>query len=120
MINIACGGSLHQDIYKKLKVKHPDNQEHYVCAKKGSWWENNYGERFKVNSFHHQALHEIGKDLEITVFDEKSLIAEAIEHKYLPVYGVQWHPEKMDNMQKYVDRFLADVDNRLAFQKRFV
>ena len=46
--------------------------------------------------FHHQALNIIGKDLEAAAFDEESGIPEAIEHKYLPVFGVQWHPERMD------------------------
>ena len=97
MINIACGGSLHQDIYNKLKTDHPFAKDHYVYAKKGSRWEKIYGERFKVNSFHHQALNIIGKNLDVTAFDEESGIPEAIEHSYLPVYGVQWHPERMDN-----------------------
>ena len=120
MINIACGGSLHQDINQKLNICHPEGQNHYVQAKEGTWWEKQYGKRFKVNSFHHQALNKIGDNLEAVVFDKSSGIVEAIEHKYLPVYGVQWHPEKMDNMHKYVERFLCDVDNCLAFQNRFV
>jgi len=120
MINIVCGGTLHQDIYKKLNVDHPQDKEHYVYTKKGSWWNNNCGDRFKVNSYHHQALNIIGKDLLPVVFDEESHIIEAIEHKYLPVYGVQWHPERMNNMYKFVERFLIDVDNKLAFHNRFV
>lgn len=120
MINITCGGSIHQDIYNKLKFLHQQGKDHYVYTEKDSWWEQNYGKRFQVNSYHHQTLNRIGKDLVPTVYDEESNIVEAIEHKYRPVYGVQWHPERMDNMHKYVDRFMSDVDNCLAFQKRFV
>ena len=96
MINIACGGSLHQDIYNKLKIDHPQGKDHYVYTKKESRLQKALGERFKVNSFHHQALNIIGKDLEAAAFDEESGIPEAVEHKYLPVFGVQWHPERMD------------------------
>ena len=120
MINIACGGSLHQDIYEKIKEYHPEGKDHYVCSKKGSWWEQVYGPRFMVNSFHHQTLNRIGKNLEVTAIAENTEIPEAIEHKYLPVYGVQWHPERMENMNKYVERFISDVDNCLAFHNRFV
>ena len=50
-----------------------------------------------VNSFHHQAVKEVGKDFLISAKSKDGLI-EAIEHKSLPfVLGVQWHPETMPN-----------------------
>lgn len=48
-----------------------------------------------VNSFHHQAVHQIGHQLKITAISSDHLI-EAIESTAHPfVLGVQWHPESM-------------------------
>jgi putative glutamine amidotransferase len=56
--------------------------------------------RGKCNSTHHQALnHEGFPDcLEILAQDADDLTIEAFRHRELPIYGVQFHPEKSDDM----------------------
>lgn len=101
LINVALGGSLVQDIPQEipdLKVHDPiykkEATHHPVVAKEGSLLHNLFGREFLTNSFHHQAVKNCGRDFEITVTSTDGVI-EAIEHKTLPIIGVQWHPERM-------------------------
>lgn len=48
-----------------------------------------------VNSFHGQCIEVIGNDMQAIAIAEDGSI-EAIKHKYKPVYGVVWHPERME------------------------
>lgn len=52
-------------------------------------------EDMKINSYHHQGINKLGKGL-LDVGKSLGLI-EAIEHEYLDIYAVQWHPEKIDD-----------------------
>ena len=61
----------------------------------GSVAEKLYGTEFVVNSYHHQAVRELGKGLKITMRSSDDLVVEGIEHASLPVFAVQWHPERM-------------------------
>lgn len=74
--------------------------------------------KIEVNSHHHQGVlvdvnyleerNENTKDLLFTHFSDPGdnsdqLVVEAVSHKYLPIIGVQWHPEELydpisDNM----------------------
>lgn len=46
-----------------------------------------------VNSSHHQAIDKMGNGL-IAVSHCEDNIIEAIRHQTLPIYAVQWHPER--------------------------
>ena len=51
-------------------------------------------DELRINSFHHQAVKELGQDLRVVARAEDGLV-EAIEHETRPwVLGVQWHPER--------------------------
>jgi len=52
-------------------------------------------EEFIVNSYHGQSILSIGKNMEILAVDESNNI-EAFKHKQYPIYGVVWHPERME------------------------
>ena len=48
----------------------------------------------EVNSYHSQACMELKNDtLEIVMQSEDGVIEE-VKHKYLPIYGTMWHPER--------------------------
>ena len=51
----------------------------------------------EVNSYHHQALDQLGDGLIATAWSDSNghRLVEAIEHETLPVWSVQWHPERM-------------------------
>ena len=75
---------------------------HGVTAIENSIVHTLHGSSFSVNSAHHQAIHRLGKDLRATAYWNDTYI-EAIEHTSLPIYGVQWHPERMCVTQKRDD-----------------
>ncbi len=101
LINVLQGGTLYQD----LPTEHPStidhNMEppytdivHYVSLNKQTpLYELLSTERLGVNSCHHQAVKELGKDLEVMAESEDGLV-EAIRHTEKKfVWAVQWHPE---------------------------
>lgn len=59
--------------------------EHYVYMD---------GENHLVNSYHGQSIETIGDDMEVIALAGDDSI-EAIKHKYKPIYGIVWHPERM-------------------------
>ncbi|WP_430790652.1 gamma-glutamyl-gamma-aminobutyrate hydrolase family protein [Virgibacillus flavescens] len=105
ILNIAMGGDMYQDIYAQTKRsnlhQHQQNApgyhgSHFVSVVKDSLLNRLTGlERFKVNSFHHQANREVTDPLIISGRANDEII-EAIEStKHSFVLGLQWHPEKM-------------------------
>ena len=101
LINIACGGTLIQDIKKekKSKINHeqknPRNQtSHSIIIKKNTKLiKITKKNKIQVNSAHHQSVDKLGKNLITSAVGEDSIV-EAIEHTNHPwCLGVQWHPE---------------------------
>lgn len=108
LINIALGGNLYQDIYTQVPEVHGHSCEislqegyHSISIIKNSMVYEIFGkEKLLVNSLHHQALKDLGKDLKITAKASDGII-EAIEStndKF--VLGVQFHPETMSMKYK--------------------
>ena len=58
---------------------------------------NLYGGSMEVNSYHHQALDKLGEGLEAIAWGESNghTFTEAVQHETLPIWSVQWHPERM-------------------------
>lgn len=52
-----------------------------------------FGSTPVVNSNHHQAISRLGKGLSPMQWADDGII-EATVHKSLPIWGVQWHPER--------------------------
>ena len=96
LLNIYFGGSLIQDI--DCASVHTsfgqDDLVHTVKAEDNSVVGTLYGDAFSVNSHHHQAVSRLGDGFRAVAAADGSII-EAIEHNVLPVWGVQWHPERM-------------------------
>ena len=58
-----------------------------------------------VNSCHHQAVNTPGDGLLISAVASDGTV-EAIEHKSLPCFGVQWHPE-LDDSKSIFEYFVS-------------
>ncbi|MGV8145681.1 MAG: gamma-glutamyl-gamma-aminobutyrate hydrolase family protein [Alkaliphilus sp.] len=109
LINTFLGGTLHQDIYnaRLTEIEHvgimgpQDSISHQVKLINGSLIHGAFEkEALNVNSYHHQAIDKLGKDLVVTGYSEDNII-ESIEHsKYPFLIGVQWHPEMMAETYK--------------------
>lgn len=97
MINIYFGGSLYQHI--DTAAEHASGADydliHTVRAEENSMIHALYGAAFVVNSYHHQAIKRLGNELSVTMMTEDGRIIEGVEHEKFPIFGVQWHPERM-------------------------
>ena len=96
LLNIYFGGSLIQHLPNAEKHRSTEEEKvHLVTAEKGSFFEKTYEEEFPVNSYHHQAGKELGKGLKVTLRSKDDGVIEGFDHETLPIFGVQFHPERM-------------------------
>ncbi|MFX3674761.1 MAG: gamma-glutamyl-gamma-aminobutyrate hydrolase family protein [Paenisporosarcina sp.] len=103
MLNVATGGSLYQSIHSQRKeavIQHKQiaertHRSHKVEVEKNSRMFDMLQEsEFRVNSYHHQGLHEVKEPLRIVAKASDGL-AEGVEStKHNFVFGFQWHPEE--------------------------
>ena len=124
VINVFFGGTLVQDLPGHSQTEGRDRL-HRVRAEPHSLSARIYGPSFLVNSAHHQAVDRPGTDLRITVRAEDGT-AEALAHGSLPVWGFQWHPERLGHGRPpgtvdgelVFDFFLAQCRRRLPLWRR--
>jgi putative glutamine amidotransferase len=101
LLNVVLGGTLIEDI-PESRVAHDSNlsaltdgdHDHLVTTEPDSLVRTLYGERRRTNSWHHQAVDQLGDGLRITARADDGIV-EAIEAPGRPILGVQWHPEWM-------------------------
>lgn len=102
LMNVACGGTLHQHLPHLLGHEHHrrtpgsfDGSDHPVELEPGSLAARAAGEEHhRTLSHHHQAIDALGTGLRITghsTLDELPEAIEAPDRRF--VLGVQWHPE---------------------------
>jgi putative glutamine amidotransferase len=128
LMNVHFGGTLYQDlpaqrpgVASHLQVAPWGHHHHHVRCTPGTRLQRILGEcdPFEINSFHHQAVKELGTGLRCTAQAEDGLI-EAIEaEEYGWVVGVQWHPERYeaeapntDPNLRIIEAFAAAVRER--------
>jgi gamma-glutamyl-gamma-aminobutyrate hydrolase PuuD len=102
LINVAFGGSLYQDVATDLPnaLEHVhsdyDAHRHSIVFPPGS----SFNHMFPgvpgavVNSIHHQAIKELGRDVRVEALSDPDGVVEAIRYQRADfVMGLQWHPE---------------------------
>lgn len=99
LINVFFWGSLYQHIENhELHNQYEKRYQtvHNIRLMEGGFLENIFKTQIlPVNSIHHQAIKELGSGLSVTAYDEETDVIEGFTHHSLPVYGFQWHPEKL-------------------------
>ena len=103
LINVALGGTLFQDIPTQVTqaISHRDadlyeRALHEVTMVQGTRLSRLYPsvKLAKINSIHHQAVKDLGKDLVVEAIGMPDGIVEAIRWRGPSyVFGMQWHPE---------------------------
>jgi len=96
LINVYFGGTLVQNIdaaYRHVRHEGQDSV-HMNTALPGSFLAEIYGTEFPTNSSHHQAVDRLGDGLAADMHSDDGYI-EGMHHSSLPVWSVQWHPERM-------------------------
>ncbi len=91
-INVYFGGSLLQDIPGHSTVGDIDRLHRVRTVP--SLLRELYGEEGIVNSAHHQAAGRLGAGLRVIQWAPDGTV-EALQHTALPVWAVQWHPERL-------------------------
>ena len=92
ILNIAFGGTLNQDIGSHSRLESDEDRVH-MSYTNDPLLISLYGERFPINSAHHQVVAELGFGLQAVQWSEDGYI-EAIKHITRPIWAVQWHPER--------------------------
>ena len=92
VLNVYFGGTLRQHIEGHSQIDGHDRL-HPVCAE-GGLLRTLYDPRFAVNSAHHQAVDTLGTGLKVLARADDGTV-EAVGHRTLPVFAVQWHPERL-------------------------
>ena len=93
LLNVFFGGTLLQDISGHSQTANEIDRLHRVRTTH-SFLISLYGERQVINSAHHQAVERLGNGLRAVQWSADGIV-EAVEHEELPIWGVQWHPERM-------------------------
>jgi len=124
VLNVARGGTLHQHLPDVVgdQIRHrqhePGNEStHCVTLSAGSQLSSILGPgRLEVNSFHHQAVEEVGENLAITgrAADGTVESIEALDREF--VLGVQWHAECLVDRPKQAALFAALVQAARDFE----
>ena len=92
LLNVSFGGTLRQHIEGHSQIDGVDRL-HAINTATGLLREL-YGTRCTVNSAHHQAVWRLGTGLQVFACAEDGTV-EAVGHRTLPVFAVQWHPERL-------------------------
>jgi putative glutamine amidotransferase len=120
LLVVALGGTLHQEaaevypgfrpthgLYRQVTLRRP------VHVVKKGWVSALLGTGRKthlVNSLHHQAVADVGSELEVVAVDEHGMVqAVELARKDVFVVGVQWHPELMPHSAVQMSFFRALV-----------
>ena len=119
IVNVLYGGTLYQDIPTQYaeKIVHtkivPEEENfHTVNIEKDSYLAKVLGktEEVKVNTSHHQAVKVVAKGFKVTAKASDGII-EAMENEDATILCVQWHPERLQDMEIY-QKLMKDFMDR--------
>lgn len=104
LINVALGGTILQDLEtSQLHTSKNCDLYHPTIITPNSFLHALYGDSIIVNSRHHQAVGKLGRKLTPVQWCPFDNCIEAIEHTQRPIWGVQWHPERIDATQTSIN-----------------
>lgn len=127
VLNVAFGGTLHQDISRQGgRLQHSqkaqkDVASHTVELVIGTQLQRLFDEEvIFTNSFHHQAIKDLAPGF-IVSGKAKDGIIEGFEHPQEFIIGVQWHPELMVDrhpiMLKLFEALVAEASSYRSHAK---
>ena len=90
LMNVAFGGTLNQNIGGHMGVWH---SAHVVAS---GWLSGVYSGSVSVLSYHHQSIRDLAPGFQVDMRAGDGTV-EAISNSAKRVYGVQFHPEQMNN-----------------------
>ena len=127
LLNVVLGGTLYQDLLAQMGFIHSNSEiRHPFYAEEGSVLHQLYGEVFRVNSTHHQAVRELGRGLRITGRSIEGIVEsyESDDPQQL-IWGTQFHPERLtgaqwdDRTPDFADYFAAFIQQVAARSEKY-
>lgn len=118
LLNVVLEGSLHQDI-RPMRKKTRNRRTvlpvktALLQPKAEKLRELMGADRWKINSLHHQAMKDLGRDVVPAARDLDGFV-QAIEVRDHPWIGVQWHPEYLFYRRQHLGLFRWLVDQARA------
>ena len=121
LLNVVCGGTIYQDISEIANnpLKHDQESPRYEATHKIKTADDTvlreiFGEEIWVNSFHHQCINKLGKNLKIAAVASDGII-ESVQHEGKNFFvSTQWHPEMMISF----DNFMLPLFERLVYESK--
>lgn len=107
-INVILGGTLIQDI--------GTSHSNISNGETANTIENdvlNFEKVITTNSYHHQAIGKIAPNMKVIATHPDGTV-EAIVHDFLPIIGIQWHPERLQDSEPskiIFDKFFDFLNN---------
>lgn len=103
LLNVAFGGTLHQDIHSSLPnvLQHnskadPDEATHSVAIFPGTLLQKIMNETtLLTNSFHHQAIKDLAPNFIVNARTQDGVVEGIESTQDSFILGTQWHPEMM-------------------------
>jgi putative glutamine amidotransferase len=116
VLNVACGGTLWQDIHVEGATTKPhdvpprDAMVHGLDVEPDSLLGRTMGAtHVEVNSLHHQAIRDLGRGLRAVGCSDDGLI-EGVEMLDRPfVVGIQCHPEELAGKERWAARLFEGL-----------
>lgn len=101
LLNVAFGGSLYQDVGIQLKdaLGHKSGQHTIQIAQPLAFIPQ--PSAYTVNSSHHQAIKALAGGFEAFALSDDGIIEGIYKKDYNFLVGVQWHPERSSEFEKY-------------------
>lgn len=121
-INCYFGGSITQNIEPKKNKEKLHVQNSHLITIGDEKMVGVFGKKeFKVNSFHHQGIHQeqVASYLKVMALCSEDKLVEALYHPLLPIAGIQWHPERKGSSIEYDSNLMeAFINNLLCWEKK--
>ena len=127
MLNVAAGGTLHQDLSMSPKpiLKHRQDAPrwyatHAIQVEAGSRLMDILGHStIRVNTFHHQAVKDVAPGFVVSAVANDGIIEGIESSRHTFAVGIQCHPEGMwENNPPIANLFIALVEAAKAFKQR--
>ncbi len=94
LVNIYFGGDMVQHLSESAAHEYREKDQLHMTVAVEGFLRDIYGESFVVNSAHHQGVDRPGQGVKYVQFATDGVV-EGLCHSHLPVFGVQWHPERL-------------------------
>lgn len=97
VINVGLGGTLWQDVDSQLGLSHPSGHgiRHGVRFAPDCFLLPALAQTTLINSTHHQAVKDVAPGLVATAWSDDGLIEAIQAADGRPIWGVQFHPERL-------------------------